>query len=441
MTTAVVMGLGASGRGALELLGKHGFRRIGVDLRTDVAPIEGVELQLGPHRRETFTSADLIVVSPGIPLKVPDLQAAREAGVEVLGEIGLAERYALKDRPRVGITGTNGKSTVTHFTGQLLADLNPFVGGNLGNPASRVTDEGAYVLELSSYQLESAGDFRADVGMILNLTPDHLARHKTMEGYAAAKARLFRNARPTDVALIPVGDPYLNDGTVHGGERAWIGGTPGLRREGDAVHVVRGGDQARFDLGGFSVPGEHNKDNAACALFAAWCLTGDVDGLQARVAGLTALEHRMQVVHRGRCTWIDDSKSTNVDSTLAALRGRTASTVLLLGGEWKGTGFASVAASLGAVHTVICFGANGPDIASELEGALRDGTNTSAGASAAVPTVITVGGMHEAMERARQAALDGDEVLLSPGCASFDEFDNFAHRGRVFAAWVRKEAR
>lgn len=420
MKTAVVMGLGASGRGALELLGANGFRCIGVDLRPELPPILGVELQLGPHRRQTFLEADLIVVSPGIPLTAPDLVAAREAGVEILGEIGLAQRYALAERPRVGITGTNGKSTVTHFTGQLLASLNPFVGGNLGNPASRASAEnGAYVLELSSYQLESAGDFRAEVGMILNLTPDHLARHKTMEGYADAKCRLFQHARPTDVVLIPAGDPLITDERAgNRGIRAHLGALPGVVRSGRTVNVELEGDSARFDLTDFTVPGEHNLDNAAAALFAAWVITRDAADLQSRIAGLTALEHRMAVVFRGRCTWIDDSKSTNVDSTLAALRGRTVPTVLLLGGEWKGPGFDRLLGHLDSVHTVICFGANGPDIHAELPGSR------------------CVASMEQALELALSAARPGDDVLFSPGCASFDAFTDFAHRGRVFAAWV-----
>ncbi|MCB9679787.1 MAG: UDP-N-acetylmuramoyl-L-alanine--D-glutamate ligase [Alphaproteobacteria bacterium] len=435
----VVMGLGASGLAALELLKRTDVRLgsdpkrtlVGVDLRPGLPPVDGVELQLGPHRRETFTEAALIVVSPGIPLTQPDLVAAREAGVEILGEIGLAERYAMDPAvPRVGITGTNGKSTTTHFVGQLLAGLGlrPFVGGNLGNPASNIDlgDHGAYVLELSSYQLETAGDLRVDVGLILNLTPDHLARHHTMGGYADAKMRLFRNARPTDVCAIPMGDAWLTDeraGTR--GERGWLGGTPGVRRDGDTVTVTRGEASATFDLSGFRVPGEHNRDNAAAALYAAWVLTGEAEALQLEIPGLSALSHRMEVIPTtdGR-VWVNDSKATNVDSTLAALRGRIEPTVLLLGGEWKGGGFQDLKPWLAAVHTIICFGQNGPDIAMELE---------EVGVHAA-----RADDLPEAVALARLHALPGDHILLSPGCASFDQFTDFEHRGREFARLARE---
>ncbi|MEZ4317565.1 MAG: UDP-N-acetylmuramoyl-L-alanine--D-glutamate ligase [Myxococcota bacterium] len=425
---AVVMGLGASGLAAIDLLKRVGWSPIvGVDVRPGLAPIEGVELQLGPHRRETFVSAGLIVVSPGVPPTQPDLSAARDAGVEILGEIGLADRYALDpDVPRVGITGTNGKSTVTHFTGQLLTALgrNPFVGGNLGNPACNadLADHRAYVLELSSYQLEAAGDLRCDVGLILNLTPDHLARHGDMAGYADAKCRLFRNARPDDVCVLPIDDAWLTDARAGTrGERAWLGGSPGVVRDGAVVDVVRGDASARFDLSGFTVPGEHNRDNAAAALFAAWVLTGDVDGLQAAVPGLTALAHRMQVIPTDDgLVWVNDSKSTNIDSTLAALRGRTERTLLLLGGQWKGAGFTALVPHLGPVHTIVCYGENGPDIANEL---------TSAGIA-----VLETSELPAAVDLARLLASPGDHILLSPGCASFDQFDNFEHRGRTFAA-------
>ena len=215
----VVVGLGASGRAAAALCAARGADVVGVDLRAEVPPIEGVALELGPHRRETFTSADLIVVSPGVPSTQPDVLAAEAAGVAVIGELGLAASL-LPDLVMVGITGTNGKSTVTAFTGQILrnAGLRTFVGGNLGNPLSNAVprthgapvDYDVAVVECSSYQLERAGDFRPRVAVILNLTPDHLARHGTMEGYAAAKARIFANQGPSDLGLLPVWDERLH---------------------------------------------------------------------------------------------------------------------------------------------------------------------------------------------------------------------------------------
>jgi UDP-N-acetylmuramoylalanine--D-glutamate ligase len=330
--------------------------------------------------------------------------------------------------PVIGISGTNGKSTVTHVTGQLLeaAGLSPFVGGNLGDPVSNAdrARHGAYVLELSSYQLENAGELRADVGLLLNLTPDHLARHGDMAGYADAKCRLFANARPDDVAVIPAEDPWLTHARAGSrGIRAWLNGTPGVQRRDSLVSVALGGHSHRFDLSGLPLPGTHNQDNVAAALFAAWVLVtragADVAALQDAIPHLTGLPHRMQVVPTsdGR-TWIDDSKSTNLASTLAAVKGLSDPTVLLLGGQWKGGGFDALVPHLSGVHTVITFGGNGPDIASEL---------VAAGLSP-----VQTGSLEDAVKAARSHGRPGDVVLLSPGCASFDAFDDFTHRGRVF---------
>jgi UDP-N-acetylmuramoylalanine--D-glutamate ligase len=195
----LVVGLARSGRAAARLAHRHGARVVGVDLRTGLDPIDGVLLELGPHRRERFEDADTIVVSPGIPLTQPDLAWALGAGKDVIGELGFALRFLTA--PVVAITGTNGKSTTTSFTGQLLAacGFRPFVGGNLGTPLCEAAlgDEAhdVLVVEVSSYQLERAGAFRPRAGVILNLTPDHLARHGDMDGYARAKLKLFEDRK------------------------------------------------------------------------------------------------------------------------------------------------------------------------------------------------------------------------------------------------------
>ncbi len=439
--STVVLGLGASGQAALGLLKRRGFTGlVGVDVRESLGahgsnPVfDGVDVQLGPHRRETFLEAERIVVSPGVPPTLPDLVAAVQAGVSVIGEVALAVELALDpDAPVIGISGTNGKSTVTHVTGQLLeaAGFSPFVGGNLGDPVSNADlhTHGAYVLELSSYQLENAGELRADVGMLLNLTPDHLARHGDMASYAEAKCRLFANARANDVAMIPADDPWLTDARAGSkGIRAWLGGTPGVVRRDLAVHVELDGRSHRFDLTAMPLPGTHNQDNVAAALFAAWVILTrsgrDPAVLQMAVPTLTGLPHRMQVVPTDDgMTWIDDSKSTNLASTLAAVKGTTTPTVLLLGGEWKGGGFDALVPHLNRVHTVITFGGNGPDIARELSDAGFE--------------PIEAGSLEDAVRLARAHGRPGDVVLLSPGCASFDAFDDFTHRGRVFQDLAR----
>lgn len=418
----LVMGLGRSGRAAAELAVRRGERVVGVDLNP-AAPLDGVELQLGPHDRRTFLEAERIVVSPGIPLDQPDLAAAIAAGVPTIGELAYAA--SLLHQPMAAITGTNGKSTVTWFAGQLLeaAGRRPFVGGNLGNPLSRaILDEQPYdllVVEVSSYQLELEGSLRPDVGVILNLTPDHLARHGDMEGYAAAKGRLFRHLRPEDLAILPANDPLLARHAGDRGTRAWLGALPGVVRDGDRVRVELSGKPVTLDLGGFAVPGEHNRDNAATAALIALALGADPARVQEGLRTLRPLAHRMEVVaERDGVIWINDSKATNVDAARVGIAGVGRPAVVLLGGEAKGRGFAALAPILAEHRAVVCFGQDGPAIADELE---------EAGV-----TAHRAGDLAEAVALAGELAREGDAVLLSPGCASFDAFDDFEHRGRVF---------
>jgi UDP-N-acetylmuramoylalanine--D-glutamate ligase len=425
---AVVLGLGASGEAAARLLVHQGHAVTGVDQRTGLAPIPGVHLELGEPRIETFTAADLVVVSPGVPPTHPGVVAAEAAGIPVWSELALALDH-LGDVPVVGITGTNGKSTVTHFTGQLLArEHRVFVGGNLGVPVSQAALEGdhdVYVLETSSYQLERPGPLRPHIGVILNLTPDHLARHGTMEGYAAAKAQLFDNLHPDDVRLV-AREPLLEAAVADKpGFAAWIG--EHVRRDGETVHVDLPGCRATVTLAGFTVAGQHNRDNAAVAVALALYMGASPQAVQDGIPALTALDHRMATVPTtDGLRWIDDSKSTNVDSTLAALRGRTTPTVLLLGGEAKGPGFSALTGHLEAVKHIVCFGGSGRDIHDEL--------------SLCGVATFRVDTLEEAVAMARGLASTGDDVLLSPGCASFDAFTDFTHRGRVFAALARGDA-
>ncbi len=426
--TVVVMGMGRSGRSAAALAVAKGARVVGVDLRPGIEPIPGATLELGPHRRETFTSADLIVVSPGVLPTQPDIVAAEAAGVQVMGEIGFAAEFL--DLPTIGVTGTNGKSTVTWFTGQLLeaAGMRPFVGGNLGIPlcdaALLETPPGVLVVEVSSYQLERAGRFKPKAGVILNLTPDHLARHGDMDGYARAKLRLFENMRPDDLAVLPGGDERLRAlGEGMPGSRAWLGELPGVVRSGTRVQVRIPGRGVLLDLGAFAVPGEHNRDNAATAALLALAVGAPADAVQAALANLKPLAHRMEIVaERDGIRWINDSKATNVDATRVGLAGLGQPAVLLLGGQAKGDGFLDLAPWLPTTRAIVTFGGSGPAIADELEG----------GGFA----VVRAMDLADAVRRARTLAQPGDAVLLSPGCASFDEFNDFEHRGRVFRSLV-----
>jgi UDP-N-acetylmuramoylalanine--D-glutamate ligase len=438
----LVVGLGRSGRSAAQLATARGARVVGIDLRTGLDPIDGVVLELGPHRRERFEEADTIVVSPGIPLSQPDLRWALGAGKDVIGEIGFALRSLPAGLPTIAITGTNGKSTVTHFVGQLVgaAGWRPFVGGNLGTPlcdaalrpAADAPD--SLVIEVSSYQLELAGALKPRAAVILNLTPDHLARHGSMGAYAEAKARLFANMDEDDLAVIPADDERLAAACAGTrAARAVLGGRPGVVRRGRQAEIVLPppwSSTHAVSLDGFAIPGAHNLDNAATAALLAIAAGAEPDRVAAAIPALTPLAHRMQVVaERGGVVWIDDSKATNVDAARVGIAGLERSAVVLLGGQGKadadGTlGFGALAPALAAHRAVIAFGGDGGRIARELE-----------------PHGITarrVAGLRDAVLLAASLARPGDGVLLSPGCASFDEFQDFEHRGDAFAGWARE---
>ncbi len=428
----VVVGLGRSGRAAASLAHARGAQVVAVDARADVAPIEGVELELGPHRRDTFLSADLLVLSPGVPATQPDVVAAAAAGVHVVGELGFAASFL--DLPTVAVTGTNGKSTVVSFVGQLMeaCGWRPFVGGNLGNALSNAVLDGpdaydALVVEVSSYQLEWPGDLSPDVGVILNLTPDHLARHGDMDTYGRCKVELFARMGPKDLALLPAGDDRLRRLAqgVGAGARGWLGAHPGVVRRGARAELVlpeaHGGASMSLDLTGLRVPGDHNRDNAAVGALAALALGVEPGALQAAIPALRALEHRMQVVaERDGVVWINDSKATNVDAARVGIAGLDRRAVVLLGGEPKGGGFDALVEPCRRHRAVVCFGQAAEQIAGDLA---RGGV-----------ACRRCDRLQDAVSAARALALPGDAVLLSPACASFDEFIDFEHRGRVFAA-------
>jgi UDP-N-acetylmuramoylalanine--D-glutamate ligase len=423
----LVVGLGRSGRAAAALARDQGARVVGVDLRIGLAPIDGVVLELGPHRRERFVDADLIVVSPGVPPTQPDLVAAEQAGVPRIGELAFAARYL--SQPMIAVTGTNGKSTVTSFVGQLLshAGHRPFVGGNLGTPLCQAVgaDHDVLVVEVSSYQLELPGELAPDVGVVLNLTPDHLARHGTMEVYGRAKTELFARQTAEQWAVLPADDALLQRVMPpHRGQRAWLGGHPGVVREGHRATLSWAERTEVLSLSEVPLLGEHNLDNAATAAFLALVFGADVDRVQQGLGQLVALPHRMEPVgeHDG-VVWVNDSKATNLDAARVGIGGLDRPAVVLLGGQAKeGTDYRPLAALLARHRAAVCFGDAGPMMAEQL----RD-----AGVTA---PLHEVGDLASAVALARTLAQPGDAVLLSPGGSSFDAFDDFEHRGRVFAA-------
>ena len=443
-----VVGLARSGVAAARLCLREGARVTATDRRTAaelgpaLAPLEGTgaELRLGGHDPADLGEADLVVVSPGVPMALPALQAARRRGVPVWAEVELGFRFLPPGTPVVAITGTNGKSTTTALTGALLsAHLPTFTGGNLGTPLCDHLLSGAHaervVLELSSFQLEGVARFRADVAALLNVTPDHLDRYPGFEAYAAAKGRLFATQQPGDAAVANARDDRAMAlaGASRGTRHTFGFGPPAPLAarcpeaepgpEGAPLVIQAGGDAPeRYLLCNRALRGRHNRENAMAAVLCARLAGAPPAAVQAGLDAFRGLPHRLELVAEGRgVEWVNDSKATNVDSTsvgLAAFPAGTARVVLIMGGRGKGAPYAPLRPLLpGRVKALLTIGEDGPAV----EQALGDLAPTEA--------CGTLGG---AMRRAALLSGPGDVVLLSPACASYDQFRNYEERGEAF---------
>jgi UDP-N-acetylmuramoylalanine--D-glutamate ligase len=441
----LVVGLARSGAAAARLARARGARVTVTDRRaaTELTPAlrelgDGVELALGGHDRSDFTRADLVVVSPGVPLALEEIQEARRQGVPVMAEVELAARL-LPEVPIVGITGTNGKSTTTALTGELLArDRRVFVGGNLGTPLAELVLSGravdAVVLELSSFQLEGIERFRPTIAALLNVTPDHLDRYRDVEEYALAKARIFANQQPGDWAVANARDPraVALAGSSRGRLATFGFGPPAPRaaraaETSGAVSLATGeGGVERYEVRSRALRGRHNLENAMAAALCARLLGVPGREVQAGLDAFRGLAHRLELVReRAGVEWINDSKATNVDSTavgLAAFPAGRPHVVLILGGRGKRAPYAPLRALFqDRVKAVLTIGEDAPTVTREL-----------AGAAAIEPA----GTLAEAVERAAALTEPGDVVLLSPACASYDQFKSYEHRGETFRQLV-----
>jgi len=416
-----VLGGGLSGRAAASLAKRLGAQVTLSDLSPDCPPLEGVHNHMGEHP-ESILEADLLVVSPGIPARVPAVVRARELGTKITSELGFASGLLPPDCPVIAITGTNGKSTVTSFVSQLFAAAGwkTFAGGNLGTPLSDAVGEtwDVIVVEVSSYQMELPGRFSPSVATVLNLSPDHLARHGTMEVYAEHKMRVLECLREGGVGVLPGSDPYLDAYAEDLRCRVRrFDSSEGFELRGDKAVV----DGEEVSLAGLAVPGWMNRWNAAAA-----CLLAQLSGLPStslQPSALRALPHRMQTLSvNSPYVWINDSKATNVEATLAGVSGLDGQVVLLLGGAGKdGADYPALRTLFdGPVIHVVAFGASAPEISAALNG---------------LP-LTRAAGLLEAIDKAEELASPGSLVVLSPACASFDEFEDFSHRGRVFQSLV-----
>jgi len=451
---ALVVGLGLTGLSCVRHLVARGYKVAGVDTRDAPPKLDElkrsypqVELHSGGLPAALFDDPGLLVVSPGVSLKEKPIARAIERGVLPIGDI---ELFACEAKsPVLAITGANGKSTVTALTGALCASagLKTLVGGNIGTPALDLLNEpvpDVYVLELSSFQLETTWSLNARAATVLNITPDHMDRYETLDEYAAAKARVFRgngtmvlntdDARVRGMAAsgrrvvhFGLGEPLANgdygirrhasDDSRDGGGRA--------ASETAAEEWLARGSELLMPAREVPLPGRHNLANALAAMALAETVGVVAAAACTAIRQFRGLPHRTEIVgEKDGVRWINDSKGTNVGATVAALNGMTAPTVLIAGGDGKGQDFRELREAVSAhARAVVLIGRDAPLIEAALAGTV---------ALQRAPT------LPEAVRLARRLAQSGDVVLLSPACASFDMFRNYEHRGEVFRAAVRE---
>jgi UDP-N-acetylmuramoylalanine--D-glutamate ligase len=435
---AVIVGLGRTGISCARYLHARGWRLAVTDTRAappELAALRALDaaipVSLGALDTRLLAGAVCVVASPGVSLAAPFFTEARRLGLEIVGDVELFARAA--HAPVVGITGTNGKSTVTTLLGRMAgrAGLKVQVGGNLGAPALELLDAATelYVLELSSYQLETTESLHCRAAAVLNVSPDHLDRYADVAAYAAAKARLFARC---DIAVINLDDPlvvampHAAARTLSFSLRAAIGADYAIARSEGAWWLTRR-DEPLLPLAAMKIKGLHNAANALAALALGEALGLPQAAMLEELRSFAGLAHRSQwVADLDGVTYVDDSKGTNVGATLAAVAGMEGPLVMILGGEGKNQDFTPLAAAFrGKVRCAVLIGRDAAALEQVLGGVCPIARATT------LPAAVAA---------AAAAAQPGDTVLLSPACASFDMFRDYAHRGAVFAQAVRELA-
>ena len=438
---ALVVGLGKSGVASALFMKAHGARvtvsdtKSGDELRNEIPVLldHGITVETGGHGDRTFRGQDLIVVSPGVPVDAPPLIQARSLGETVIGEIELAAQFL--PGPIVAITGSNGKTTTTTLTGEIMtaAGLPTLVGGNIGTPAislaERAKPETVIVLEISSFQLETIQTFRPKIAVVLNVTPDHLDRHRTFEIYTDAKARIFENQQGKDFAVLNADDPtcvamgartraqvfwFSRQKEVQQG--AWV-------RDGNVVFRDSQGQREILQVSEIPLKGAHNLENVLAAVCTCVLMGCSPEKVRGAVRDFKAVEHRLEFVATiGGVDYYNDSKATNVDATIKALESFPANIHLILGGKDKGSDYTVLNDVIRQrVKRIYTIGAAAAKIESQLKGA----------------EIVHAETLENAIRKAHATAQPGDVVLLAPACASFDQFKNYEHRGKGFKDIVR----
>lgn len=435
----LVVGLGVTGLSVVRYLRGLGERVIVADSRDQPPAMKllkehfpDVELYTGEFKPALFTSARRIIVSPGVPMSEPALQKAKEHGVEITGDIDLFAHEVTA--PVVGITGSNGKSTVTTLLTEMAkcAGIDAVAGGNIGAPVLDLLEENyeLYVLELSSFQLETLQNLNMEASVVLNISPDHMDRYDDLNGYVMAKQEIYRNSK---ICVVNRDDELASSQLFMCAQS--VGFTLQPPAEGDfgicddqGARWLCHGEERLLAVDEIKIKGSHNVAN----VLAAWAL-GSVLNIPQRfmieaIKNFSGLDHRMQwVAEKAGVNWFNDSKATNVGASIAGIEGLPGMHVLIAGGEGKDADFSPLAAvAKKHLRAAVLIGRDAKLIAAVLDG---------------IVPIAYASDMHEAVVKAAELALAGDNVLLAPACASFDMFRNFEHRGQVFADAVREHIR
>jgi UDP-N-acetylmuramoylalanine--D-glutamate ligase len=438
----LVVGLARTGVATAVFCAERGAHVTGTDLRNEseireaIARLKAasVNLELGGHRKKTLVEQDLIIPSPGVPADAPLLKAARDRGIPIWSEIELAYRF-LKGR-LIGITGSNGKTTTTSLIEHILksAGFKTVLAGNIGTPligcVGQTSAETTAVVELSSFQLELIQSFRSNISVFLNLTPDHLDRHRTMEAYGATKARLFLNQTEADIAILNADDPATTPYAPAKPQVFWFSRKQRVAqgafvRNNEIVFRNQGEEEAVLTLEAIPLAGAHNLENVLAATAATRLAGADRAAIAKGVKSFTGVEHRLEFITEiGGVRYYNDSKATNVDATLKALDAFSRRVLVILGGKDKGSDYTVLQKPLREKAILaLLIGAAAEKIEKEIAGSVA---------------IERAGSLERAVEIASREARPGDVVLLAPACASFDQFQNYEHRGRVFKDLVRQ---
>jgi UDP-N-acetylmuramoylalanine--D-glutamate ligase len=394
----------------------------------------GVQLQLGGYTDAILQAQHLVIPSPGVPADAPLLLTARERQIPVWSEIELASRFLRGNL--IGITGSNGKTTTTALTEHILrhAGLAATAAGNIGTPlialANDSSDSSVTVAELSSFQLELIETFRPNISAWLNLTPDHLDRHKSFHAYAAAKARIFENQTEEDFAILNLDDAASLQYAPSRPQLFWFSRKTNVEqgafvRDGEIIFRRAGLEETILNCSEIPIPGAHNLENALAATTVARLVGAQLKQIAEAIRSFAGVEHRIEFVSEiNGVRYYNDSKATNVDATLKALEAFPGHIIVILGGKEKGSDYTQLRATLREkAFLALLIGAAADKIAQQIEGSVA---------------IQHAGTLEKAVQFAAQSARARDVVLLAPACASFDQFENYEHRGRVFKELVHQ---